>query len=322
MGSLSVIVLALVPVAFVILLGFLAGRFGVISPDRSRILAALALDFCLPALLLAATAAMTLSELENWQFFLGVAIGLLSIYAAALALSLTAFHRSPAASSLQALNSAFPNMAFMGVPVLTAVIGKTAVLSVVIGNLVSSFVLLPLTLTLLETGNARKKPVDGEKAAGQPTGLAMVSKSLLDAVKQPLVWAPLVGIGFAVLRVPMPDIATKSLNLIGTATSGVALFALGLVLSGQRLHIGIAALVNTVFKMLAQPAVMLLLAVLLGVTGISRREMILLGALPTASMTAMFAVQYDIYVAESDATILLSTILSLATLGVCIALTA
>jgi malonate transporter and related proteins len=66
---------------------------------------------------------------------------------------------------------------------------------------------------------------------------------------------------------------------------------------------------------------MWLLAVLLGVTGVYRREMILLGALPTASMTAMFAVQYDVYVAESDATILLSTIISIATLGIFIAVT-
>jgi predicted permease len=49
--------------------------------------------------------------------------------------------------------------------------------------------------------------------------------------------------------------------------------------------------------------------------------MILLGALPTASMTAMFAVQYNVYQEESDATILISTILSIATLGVAIALT-
>jgi malonate transporter len=327
MASLSVIVLALVPVAFVILLGLLAGRFGVISPDRSRVLAALALDFCLPALLFAATAVMTMPELENWQFFLGIAIGLLGIYVVSLGLSLTAFRKSTAASSLQALNSSFPNMAFMGVPVLTAVIGKSAVLSVVIGNLVSSFVLLPLTLTLLEAGKSRKKGKDGTKPgdaarAAEPSGIAVVWKSVLGAVKQPLVWAPLAGIAIAMLQIPMPDVATKSLNLIGTATSGVALFALGLVLSGQRLHVGFSVLVNTAFKMLAQPAVMLLLALLLGVTGVSRREMILLGALPTASMTAMFAVQYDVYVAESDATILLSTILSLATLGVCIALTA
>jgi len=94
------------------------------------------------------------------------------------------------------------------------------------------------------------------------------------------------------------------------------------VLSGQKLQVGVAAIFNTSFKLLAQPAIMLLLALLLGVTGVYRREMILLGALPTASMTAMFAVQYDVYVAESDATILLSTVLSLLTLGVCIALTA
>jgi predicted permease len=99
------------------------------------------------------------------------------------------------------------------------------------------------------------------------------------------------------------------------------LFTLGLVLSGQRLSIGVAAMVNIVFKILAQPLVMLLLAMLLGVTGVYRREMILLGALPTASMTAMFAVQYKVYVAESDATILLSTVISIASLGVCIVLT-
>jgi predicted permease len=324
MASLSVIVLALVPVAFVILLGVLAGRLGVISPDRSQVLASLALDFCLPALLFAATAVMTMKELENWQFFLGIAIGLLAIYVVALALSLAAFRKSMAESSLQALNSAFPNMAFMGVPVLTAVIGKSAVLSVVIGNLVSSFVLLPLTLTLLEAGKSRTRVKDGGKssAASGATGMAIVWKSLWGACKQPLVWAPLLGVVIAVLQLPMPEVATKSLNLIGTATSGVALFALGLVLSGQKLQVGVAALVNTAFKMLAQPTVMLLLAVVLGVTGTYRREMILLGALPTASMTAMFAVEYDVYVAESDATILLSTMLSLVTLGVCIALTA
>jgi malonate transporter and related proteins len=312
MSSLLVIVAALVPVAFVILLGLLAGRLGVIKPDQSGVLASLALDFCLPALLFAATAKMTLPELENWRFFAGIAAGLFSVYLIALVISLAAFRRPVAVSSLEALNSAFPNMAFMGVPVLTAVIGTSAVLSVVIGNLISSFVLLPLTLTLLETGTPK------EKGAGRA---AVVWTSVLGAIKQPLVWAPLAGIVLALMQLPLPDVASKSLDLIGTATSGVALFALGLVLSGQRLRVGKAALLNVVFKIVLQPAAMWLLAVLLGVTGVYRREMILLGALPTASMTAMFAVQYDVYVAESDATILLSTIISIVTLGIVIAVT-
>jgi malonate transporter len=312
MSSLSVIVEALVPVAFVIVLGYLAGRLGVVKPAGSSVLASLALDFCLPALLFAATAKMTLPELENWRFFLGIAVGLLSIYLIALVVSLASFRKPIAASSLQALNSAFPNMAFMGVPVLTAVIGTSAVLSVVIGNLISSFVLLPLTLTLLEAGKPTKS------GTGRAT---VIWTSVLGAVKQPLVWAPLAGILLAVTQIPLPNVASKSLNLMGTATSGTALFALGLVLSAQKLRIGTPAILNVVLKMLAQPAAMWLLAVLLGVSGVYRREMILLGALPTASMTAMFAVQYDVYIAESDATILLSTILSVATLGICIALT-
>jgi predicted permease len=124
------------------------------------------------------------------------------------------------------------------------------------------------------------------------------------------------------LQVPLPTFASASFNLIGTATSGVALFALGLVLSGKRLVFGRSVLVNTIFKIALQPAAMLLLAVVLDVTGVYRREMMLLGALPTASMTAMFAVEYDVYVAESEATILVSTILSVVTLGLLIALKA
>ncbi len=312
MSSISVIVDALVPVAFVILLGLFAGRTGVIKPTNSGVLASLALDFCLPALLFNATARMTIEEFENWQFPLGIAIGLLAIYLIALALSLAVFRKPIAASSLQALNSAFPNMAFMGVPVLTSVIGTSAVLPVVIGNLISSFVLLPLTLTLLEAGSPDQKK---EQRA------AVIRSSILSAVKEPLVWAPLAGIVMAVAQIPLPDLGQKSFNLIGEATSGVALFALGLVLSGQKLRIGLPAVMNIFFKILVQPLTMWLLAILLGVTGVYRREMILLGALPTASMTAMFAVQYKVYTDESDATILVGTIISIVTLGVCIVLT-
>ena len=312
MAVLLVIVSAIIPIAFVILLGVLAGRTGLISPRNSNVLAVLALNFCLPALLFAATAAMTVAELSNWRFFVGIALGLLVIYAAALAVSLSVFRKPIAASSLQALNSAFPNMAFMGVPLLTAAIGASAVLSVVVGNLISSFVLLPLTLTFLQAGSAANK--DQKRST-------VVWNSILSAVKQPLVWAPLAGVAIALTHCPFPSVAHKSFTLIGSATSGVALFAMGLLLSGQKLRIGLAPAFNVAVKNLAQPAAMWGLAILLGVTGVHRREMILLGALPTASMTAMFAVQYNVYKEESDATILLSTVLSVATLGIVIALT-
>jgi predicted permease len=39
-------------------------------------------------------------------------------------------------------------------------------------------------------------------------------------------------------------------------------------------------------------------------------------------MTAMFAIKYDVYKDESDASILLSTVLSLVTVGAIVAMTA
>jgi predicted permease len=203
-------------------------------------------------------------------------------------------------------------MAFIGIPVLTALLGNSAIIAVVVGLLISSLLLPPITLTLLAAGSPSQK--------GHKTG-AVVWSSILGALKQPLVWAPVLGVAVLAAHIPLPEVAQKSFTLIGQATSGVALFALGLLLSGHKLRVGFPAILNVVFKLLAQPAAMWLFAVLLGVTGVLRREMILLGALPTASFTAMFAIQYNVYTDESDATILLSTALSFLTLGVLIAIT-
>jgi len=312
MPLVTVILNALVPIAFVILLGFAAGKLGWLKAEHSKTLAVLALEFCLPALLLYSTATMPTAEFEKGRFFLGIALGLLAVYMLALALAKTAFRMETAPASLQALCTAFPNMAFMGVPLMLAVFGTQAVLSVVVGNLISSFVLLPITLTFLEAGQPQQ--------AGRCGG-AVLRSALLSSLCKPLVWAPLVGMIFAFSHVALPEAGLKSLQLIGNATSGVALFAMGLVLSAGRLNLGARVLANVAMKNLLQPAIMALLAVLLCVTGIYRREMILLGALPTASMTAMFAVRYDVYAEESAATILLSTLLSIGTLAAVIALT-
>jgi predicted permease len=46
-----------------------------------------------------------------------------------------------------------------------------------------------------------------------------------------------------------------------------------------------------------------------------------LGALPTATITSMFALRYEAYSSEANASVLLSTVLSIVTLGAAIAMT-
>jgi malonate transporter len=309
---LLIIINALAPVTFVILLGWLAGRYGVIAAAASSELAVLVLDFCLPADLFIGTASASPGLLEDWRFFVAIAVGLLAIYLAGLVIALAGFRLRVNASALQALNGSFPNMAFMGIPVLTAVIGPSAVLPVVVGNLVSSLVLLPVTLALLE---ARKSGNRSQQ------GLTVICHAVLGSIRQPLVIAPVVGVVVALLGWHLPEAIHNSFALMGNATSGVALFALGLMLTGKTLELSLATIVNVVMKNLAQPAIMWALVLLFDVAGEYRRELILLGALPTATITSMFALRYGVYSSESNATVLLSTVLSIVTLGAAIAMT-
>ena len=308
---LLIIINALAPVAFVILLGWLAGRYGIIEAAASSALAVLVLEFCLPADLFIGTASAATGQLEDWRFFVAIAVGLLAIYLAGLVVARVLFRLGADASALQALNGSFPNMAFMGIPVLTAVVGPSAVLPVVVGNLVSSLVLLPVTLALLEAGRSATR--------GGNQGLTVIWHAVLGSIRQPLVIAPVVGVIVALLGWHLPEPIHNSFALIGNATSGVALFALGLLLTGKTLELSLATVVNAVMKNLAQPAVMWTLVLLFDVAGEYRRELILLGALPTATIT--FALRYNVYSSESNATVLLSTVLSIATLGAAIAMT-
>jgi predicted permease len=311
MAFLPTILAAFVPIAFVILLGVLAGRAGIMRADASVILSVLVLDFCLPAELFNAMATTSLNDLPGWPFFAAIAGGLLGVFLLGLLLAMTVFHKRLDEAGLQALNASFPNIAFIGIPVVLAVIGKGAVVYTVIAIVVSSLLLPPIALTLLAAGSKQEQ---GNQ------GMTLLAHSLWGSLRQSVVWAPILGVAFALSRLPMPGVAQASFTLIGGATTGVALFALGLLLSGQALRIGRAALCNVALKNVVQPLALWALALALGMSGEPMRVLILCGALPTAPMTAMFALKFNVGTEETDATILLSTVLSLLTVGVVIAL--
>src|SRR5260370_20501202 len=137
-------------------------------------------------------------------------------------------------------------MAYSGLPVLEAVVGPQGVLAVVVGNLVTSVIMIPLTLVLVQIG------LGGGKA-DQNAG-ALIAHSLLDAVKQPVVWLPIIGAILALCGVHTPKVLELSFNLIGQADAGLALVALGSILYGQHLCIDRAIALNSLMKNLAQPA--------------------------------------------------------------------
>jgi malonate transporter and related proteins len=80
------IVKPLIPIAFVIALGFIAGRRKTLSRSDSLLITRLVLDWIFPALLLAGMATTPRAQLLDIRFILATFIALMGTYAIAFAI--------------------------------------------------------------------------------------------------------------------------------------------------------------------------------------------------------------------------------------------
>ncbi len=110
--------------------------------------------------------------------------------------------------------------------------------------------------------------------------------------------------------------------MIGQTTSGVALFASGLVLAAYQLKVNLEVIGNVIAKMIAQPAFVAVLVTLLAVRSPLGREAILICTLPTAVFPTLIAPRYGVYVSECASTLILTTLVMIAVLPLAIYLTA
>ncbi|GGY20884.1 AEC family transporter [Paludibacterium paludis] len=292
-----------IPVAIVIGLGYLAGRLRRMTRQDSQLISRLVLEWVFPAMLFCGMAGTPRAKLLDGAFIACALLCLMGLYLVVLLAGLRASDRRVA--TLRAFVCAFPDAAFMGIPILSMLFGPSSLYSVLVVNLVSSLVMIPLTAVLLERG------------AGDDR-LAAFGRAVAISVRRPLVWAPLAGIALSLAGIAMPAAVSAGFTMLGSATPGVSLFGLGLIMSGVSLRLSREVLVNAVVKNLVHPVLAMGLLWLFGIHGALARELFLLAALPSATMTAMFASEAQVYEAEASGSILLGTVLSLVSFSLAI----
>ena len=146
-------------------------------------------------------------------------------------------------------------MAYFGLPVLLTVVGTQGLLPVIVGNLVTSILMVPCIVLLLH------------HRASDAGGAPSLVRSLISTAKQPVVWAPILGLILMLLGVKLPSLAADSIKLIGGTTGGVALFTLGVLLSFLKIEVDFATVVVVFLKNLFMPALALGLALLFHLSG-------------------------------------------------------
>lgn len=139
--------------------------------------------------------------------------------------------------------------------------------------------------------------------------------AVLNAVKQPIVWAPLLAVLFVLVGVKVPDEIDPCFELIAKANAGLAVLVAGLSLSTVRFSFSVEVWFNTLFRLILTPAVFLGVALLCGMGGdVDKVSMLVLAvALPPAFSGIIIASRYNIYVREGASTTAVATVCFVAT---------
>lgn len=304
---------ALLPIVVTLILGFVAGWHHDFDGKQATILNRMVMLYALPLSLFAGMVGTDRGQiLSEGPLALAILVGMAGGYGVVYVICHYVFKRDVMTSALQALAIAGPAVPFVGVSVLGHLFGDRSAIPIAVASLVMNVIQVPVTLMLMSYGltlTQHGTAVGGQK---KEDGLA---GHIMHALKEPVVWAPLLALVMIIFGIKFPKEIGDSMNLLGRATGGVALFASGIVLFSRKVSISLPVIMSVGARNIVLPGLIWLGLIVLGASSGMTREAVLTLAIPTASVVVILAVQYQTAEQEMASTLFFSTILSVITMG-------
>ena len=309
---------ALAPIVVTLLLGLVAAWRHDFGPNGASTLNRMVLLYAVPIALFVGTVSTPRADLaRDVAFIIAICVAIIGLYAVAFLLFRFIFHFSLGESVLAALAASAPAVPFMGPAILGDLFGKGSAVSIAIAGLVINLIVVPITILGLALGRTASSPTASQAA----TPPAEFLKTVLETVKAPMVWAPVLAFVLVLCEVRIPSLVSHALSLLGQASGGVALFSSGIMLAAYKIKIDRNVLLLVLLKNIVQPALVLSGLLSLGYGTPVVPEAVLTAAIPTMPLVIVLAVQYRVAEARASATLFLSMVASIFTMGFFIALT-
>lgn len=276
--------------------------------DRHRLRHALSsavLHVFLPAL---AFGLMATAQVDG--SFVAVPLTAAGVTLAGIVLGLLLYRLTPWLRSLSrptvgvlVIAAAFGNVTYLGLPVITEMLGGQYGYVAILYDLLAS---TPILLTAGIFIAARY---------GGGTSVSMAS-SLKRVLRLPPLWGVVAGVIVAVSGIPVPAVVLDAAGLMGRAVIPVMIFTVGLALDFQdvkRLPVAVPALF---LKLLLAPALAWWLGSRLGLSGDVLRAAVIEGAMPVMVLSLVIADEFGLDVPLAAACIAVSTAASFFTMPV------
>lgn len=306
-----------VPFFALVLCGYLAARTRVMPEAAIPGLNAFVLFFALPCMLFRFGAGTPIGNLLNPTMLAVYTLAGLGIVALTIVLTLGArVHLKDAAFG--ALVAAFPNSGFMGMPMMTALIGAAAAGPVMVTLLVDMFIVSSVCLALAQMHGAAHLPLG-----------ARLRNALRGPIANPQPWAIALGALFSAAGLVLPGPLARIVELLADAATPVALFTIGAVLwrAGEHARLDaaprdgaqrapfVAVLPLALIKLCVHPALLFAIgsaAIAMGaaLTPFNLMVLTLTAALPSASGVSLLAERHGADTGRVARVIMASTVLA------------
>lgn len=286
-----------------ILLGYVAARLLKHPLEGLAWMNVFILYLALPALFFQLLSKTPIEELTQVGFIVGSILATFTIFAIMFVASLALGDRIPE-STIKALASAYGNIGFMGPGLALVAFGEEAAVPLALIFCFENFMHFVLAPLLMAVSGDRKEGV------GQLV-LGIARKIML----HPFILATFVGVLAAATHFQTPDALDRLLEFLSRAAAPCALFAMGVTLALRplkRMPRAIGPIVG--LKLVLHPV---LCYVYLSAIGdfppVWVWCAVLLASLPTATNVYIIAQQYGVWVERASASVLVTTVISVAT---------
>lgn len=281
-----------------VLPGFFAVRRKIISSIHIDGFSTLLVNFLWPAMVIDAMTSTTLTQeiLNTVLYSLAICLGGYFIAVIVSYIFVRIFKISPALEGISKSSIILNNTGFIGMPLVNAVFGAEGLIIASMAEIVCDCVIFTLG-TLFMNGKGK-----------------LDIKSMLN----PGFLSVIVGLILLFAQLPLPNIISSPISILGNATTPVAMFIIGAQLGELKIKKLICAklpYVLTFIRLILIPAIVfLMLHFLFPNNSFANGILVIMFAMPSASCTAIFARQYNKDYGFATNCVMLSTVLSVFTL--------
>ncbi len=286
----TVLLPAIIPVAFIIIIGVIAGKTLTL---HKQTLSQLIVYVLAPALVADSLYTTTISAQNAAQLLLGVFIVAFILYL--LVSIISHFLKFPAITRKSLIATTLhPNNGNMGLPLVDFALGSAGLERAIIYMIGSSILLFGVAPAIL-AGTSLKH-------------------SLKVTFKLPLMWAILAGLSLRFLQIKLPFNLGEALHLLGRAAIPIALIILGMELVTTTFKVTNFELISLNFRLVLAPLIALFVGKLINLNPLDLQVFILQSAMPTAVNTIVLATEFGGESLKVARTIVVTTLLSFLTL--------